>query len=213
MKKRIPLVLIAAILMCPTLVNSASHYFTDGAIPEGAEFTLGIFDHEGNFLGDANTFPLRFEMGFSGKMSGFIQAEWLKLDTIVGDISTFGFGLGGMYQIVEDGKSLPFDISVRGSAMHYLEKEKTMGIIRLIMDSYTDIQVSGIASKTFKDLGAFDITPYSSLNVAFVVSDDTDTAFTFALGGRFRFAQSWSLFAEYDLGDRDGWGFGGSYSF
>ena len=118
-----------------------------------------------------------------------------------------------MYQLIKDGESLPFNLSIRSSATYYLEEEKKKGMIRLMMSSFTDIEAAAIASKCFEDLGKIDLTTYSSLTLALAVGDNTDTALTLAVGARILIAKQWSVFAELDLGDRDGWGIGGAFSF
>ena len=183
--------------------------FCDGQIPENGELTFGVFSYEGNFLGDVKVFPLRYEMPFSEKVSIFAQVDWLKMETIFGNTSTFGVGCGGMYNLVEDGEILPFAVALRGSINYYFDKEEDF----VSIDSWTEFGISGIASKKFNNVSNFDITPYAGVTLAFTTEDESDTALTIPIGARAKFNGNWSMFAELDFGDRDGWGIGGAYSF
>ena len=190
---------------------ASPHHFCDGQIPTSLEVTFGIFQYDGNILGDISSYPLRVELPLSQRLSAFCQVELMQFDTILGDASTFGIGGGMMYKLLPEGDALPFDYSLRGAVDHYFEKEEDF----IVIESSTEVEVAGIASKIFKGVKGtlWDIIPYASLNFAILTGDDSDTALTFGLGGRARFSNKWSFILEMDMGDRDGWGIGGSYIF
>lgn len=201
-------------VICLPVALASGHYFADGLIVDNMEFTFGIFDYEGDMFGDANLYPLRLEAAFSDQLSLFGQVNYINFDTLVGDISTFGIGVGGTYLFMEDSNQIPFNVSGRAALIHYFENEEEKGIVTMTVGPFTDLEASVIASKIFRDINYWDIVPYGSINlVQTFAEEDDDTSMTFALGARAKFRNQWSVFMELDLGDRDGWGIGGSYAF
>ncbi len=209
---RIPvafIVLLLCIVCHPVLAGS--HFFTDGSIPDGTEVTVGVFDHDGDWDQELTSFPIRVETGINDFGSLFAQLDIIKVDTVWGNTTTAGIGLGGMARIWDDSPELPVDIALRGSAAYIFEKKEDH---RIIADAYTDLECSVIASKNLAEYIDFDLTPYSGINLTFAIADeDNTTNLTLAMGTRARFTDQISAFLELDLGDRMGWGVGTAVRF
>ncbi|MBN1880439.1 hypothetical protein JW823_10045 [bacterium] len=197
--------------MCAGTAMAATHFFTDGLIPDGMEFSIGYADiDEDNSWIDVYVIPFRLEASFGDKMSLFGEFQYADYDFE----STFNIGGGAMVQLVTDGETeIPLNVSVRGSLFYGFEKE-TNGYTSI--PSIISLEGRGIVSKRFSD-HPVDWTPYGCVILQYSkwdsdYDDDSETYFDIALGAKLRF-DNLALFAELIFGDLDGIGIGGSYSF
>lgn len=209
MRNRIIAIGLTMILWTGTTL-AATHFFTDGLIPDGMEFSMGYADvDEDNSWIDVYAIPFRLEAAYSDKVSVFGEFQYVDYDFE----STFNIGGGAMVQLVTDGETeIPLNVAVRGSLFYGFEQE-TNGYTSI--PSVVSLEGRGIVSKRFKD--EIDWTPYGCVILQYSkwdsdFYDDDDTYFDIALGAKLRF-ENLALFGELIFGDLDGIGIGGSYSF
>jgi hypothetical protein len=204
--------LACALLMlfaCTSASLAATHYFTDGLIPDGMEFSIGYvdIDEDASWV-DVYYIPFRLEAAFGDNMSIFGEFQYNDYDYE----STFSIGGGAMMQLIKDGNQAPFNVAVRGALFYGFEKEENGWTV---IPSVFSVEGRGIISKQFDH--AVNWTPYGCVILQYSKfdsnwGDDSETYFDLAIGAKMRFEQL-SLFAEIVFGDLDAIGIGGSYSF
>ncbi len=198
-------------LLCAGTGFAATHFHTDGLIPDGMEFSMGYADiDEDNSWIDVYVIPFRLEAAFSDKMSIFGEVQYIDYDFE----STFSIGGGAMLQLITDGENdIPFNVSVRGALFYGFENDSDD---YTVIPSVFSLEGRGIISKRFSD-HPVDWTPYGCVILQYSkwdgdYYDDSETYFDLALGTKLRFDQ-FAVFGELVFGDLDGIAIGGSYSF
>jgi hypothetical protein len=207
MKKLFLTVIFAVLMTMPGF--AATHYFVDGIIPEGMEFSIGYvdIDEDASWI-DVYFIPMRLEAAFGDNVSIFGELQYNDYDYE----STFSIGGGAMMQIIEDGPTVPFNVALRGALFYGFEKEESGWTV---IPSVFSVEGRAIISKQFDH--AVNWTPYGNLVLQYSKYDsdwgnDSDTYFDFVLGVKLRFEQ-FALFAEKVFGDGDAIGIGGSFTF
>ncbi len=192
------------------------HYFTDGIIPAGAEVSIGYVDIETDSSWiDLYLIPIRLEAPVADNVSLFGEIQYRNYDPLG---STYSLGTGAMINVIKDGVTLPFNVSLRGAFLYSFEKKDE---IWTAIPSIFTYEGRAIVSKQFGH--AVNWTPYANL----VYSHNTQTSvynasgkkytsresyLDFVLGLKLRFDQ-FAIFGEGIFGDQDAIGIGGSFTF
>ena len=193
----------------------AYHFLSDGMITENMELTFGFFAADGDFISDSEIYFIRWDNQLNERFSVCAEFNYWSIDVLGIDLSTYGLGVGGTYMLMEDTPKFPLNFSLKGSVDHFFKREKEEGIFIVTVGDFTDIELTAVFSKVFKfGTAGMTVIPYAHAGLIYeITSDENDTSNAFAIGGRLRFNNNWSLYAEMDLGDVEGFAFGGAYSF
>ncbi len=204
--------LLTLIFIIAVPAFAGTHYFTDGIIPDGMEFSIGYVDIDDDGWLDIYFIPMRLEAPIADNISLFGEFQYNDYDFE----STFSIGGGAMLRLIEDGTTLPFNVSLRGALFYGFEKKEDGWTL---IPSIFSFEGRAIISKQFDH--AVDWTPYANLvfsrskysyNFGGYNASESDSYLDFVLGVKLRFDQ-FGIFAEGVFGDQDAFGIGGSFTF
>lgn len=200
--------IIAALVIVSGTAQSQTTLFWDARIPETTEFTGGFFETD-NAIGDYMTIPLRLELPYSRDISWFVQANYHKIDTIIAgvDLDTFSIGGGFSYMFMDENGNDPLNVSTRAGVTYMFEADDDL----IKVDSDFIVEGAVGISKTFP-VSSIVWVPYANGTLGYS-AEESDTSITAGLGSRLMLTERFSMFAEIDLGDRDGFAIGASYLF
>lgn len=204
--------LLALIIAVAAPVFAGTHYFTDGIIPDGMEFSIGYVDIDDDGWLDIYFIPMRLEVPIANNLSLFGEFQYNDYDLE----STFSAGGGVMVRLIEDGQTLPFNVSLRGALFYGFEKKEDDFTL---IPSIFSFEGRAIISKQFDH--AVNWTPYANLIYSRSKAtyefwgekeSESESFVDFVLGVKLRFDQ-FGIFAEGVFGDQDAFGIGGSFTF